>query len=58
MLQTIHIKFTTFGYDLTEKVEDIKGTIGSIQHILDEMKTEKSNHSLGFKEKKILINLE
>ncbi len=58
MLQTLHIKFTTFGYDLTEEVEGIKGTISSIQHILDEMKTEDSNHPLGLMEKETLKNLE
>jgi hypothetical protein len=58
MLQTLHIKYTTFGYDLTEKVEGIKGTISSIQCLLGEMKTKGSNQPLGFDVKEIPSNLE
>ena len=42
MLQTLHIKFETFGYDLTDKIEAVDGTIRSIHCFMEQLNQEES----------------
>lgn len=56
MLQTLHIKFTTFGYDLTDKIEAVDGTIRNIHCLLRQFSSEESPIRLGSNAKVISLN--